>query len=238
MKNKSLRWELAQKYEYNWWKKREDVVYEDYYKKSADEIKTYYCENNELTEDTRILEIGSGACGILTFLTESQERYAIDPLETFYSTVHAFAEMRDQSVRYYAAKGESVPFENDMFDLVIVDNVLDHCENPIKVIAEIKRVLKPAGSIYFRQNTYSFYGKFLRLIMELFLIDRGHPYTFLKRDIKSLFNQFGFKIIGSENAGYFQTWRSELMSRSLKDKFKALLFVTRDKVTYFMVNAE
>ena len=37
------------------------------------------------------------------------------------------------------------PFEDDTFDLVICGQVLEHCENPFKLMDECARVLKPGG---------------------------------------------------------------------------------------------
>jgi len=236
MKDKKTRWQLAQKYEFNWWKKRENVINPDYYIESASEIRSYYSDYKELSPETCILEIGSGAAGILTFLSESKQRFAIDPLEYFYATVPSFTGIRDNSVQYFTAKGEELPFENNKFDVVIIDNVLDHCENPYKVMDEVKRTLKTNGFVYFRQNTYSRYGKFARFVMELFLVDKGHPFTFRKNELYKLFNLKGFVIKKVEQDGYFKTWKREITSFSLKDKIKALLFITRDKVTFFIQN--
>ena len=36
-----------------------------------------------------------------------------------------------------------IPFQNDSFDLVIYGQMLEHCYNPFRCIAEMKRVLKP-----------------------------------------------------------------------------------------------
>ena len=229
------RWKKAQEYELNWWQKYKAGISVEYYKNSASEIRKYlHQENIRINTDTCVLEVGSGMCGILTYLNESNKRFAIDPLESACATVPEFIRARDQSVRYFTAKGEDIPFEDGMFDLVILDNVLDHCENPTKVISEIKRVLKIGGVLYFRQNTYNFYGKLFRSIMELFLIDKGHPYTFTKTYLRKCLKQQGLKFVTSTRSGYWATWKSEILSGNLKDKVKALLFVTRDRVTYLI----
>jgi len=234
--NKPTRWELAQNYEHNWWKTKTSFIKADYYRHSAEEIRELCRLYKPLNKSSYILEIGSGAAGILTFLTESSQRYAIDPLETYYSTVDKFVKMRDETVKYSADKGEMLPFEDSKFDLLIVDNVLDHCENPEKVINEIKRVLKPDGLIYFRQNTYHLWGKAIRAIMEIFLIDKGHPFTFTKTDLRKLFEKFKFSTLQSKHNGYFETWKGELTSGNGKDLVKALLLVTRDRITLLLKN--
>ncbi|MDD4993647.1 MAG: class I SAM-dependent methyltransferase [Paludibacter sp.] len=219
-------------------KKREEIIGVLYYEHSANDIRNYLTSHNLLNSSTAILEIGSCAYGILTYLKESNNRFGIDPLESYYSSVPAFTNKRDKSVQYLTAKGETLPFADKMFDLVIVNNVLDHCENPSKVMEEIKRVIKQEGVIYFRQNTYNAYGKLMRSPMELFLVDKGHPFTFKKIDLKHLLFKNKFTIIKSEKTGYFTTWLHEIRSKSIKDKIKAFLFITRDKVTYYIENSK
>lgn len=234
MKNKNNRWALAQKYEFNWWESKKETIKADYYKQSAEEIRQFCLKNKDLKKETEILEIGSGATGILTFLTESDFRFGIDPLESYYSTVKLFTNLRDPNVKYLTAKGESLPFDNEKFDLIIIDNVLDHCENPLKVMEEVTRVMKKDAMIYFRQNTYNLYGKSARMLMEMFLIDKGHPYTYTMNDINKLFDLQGLKILDFNEDGYFATWKNEISSRSIKDKVKALLFITRNKIACFV----
>ena len=234
MANKNNRWALAQEYEFNWWESKKETIKADYYQQSAAEIRQFCLYNKDLKTDTVILEIGSGATGILTFLNESDFRFGIDPLESYYSTVELFAKLRDPKVKYQTAKGESLPFENEMFDIIIIDNVLDHCENPYSVMEEVTRVMKIDALIYFRQNTYNLYGKTARFIMEMFLIDKGHPYTFTMNDLHKLFEKNKLKMLNFSEDGYFNTWRNEMFSKSLKDKVKALLFITRNKIACFV----
>ncbi len=61
-----------------------------------------------LEPHTRILEIGSGAAGILTHLGESNERHGVDPLENFYALVERFRAYRDPAVHYRTGSGEKL----------------------------------------------------------------------------------------------------------------------------------
>ena len=233
MEEKS-RWEEAQIYEKTWWKKRALLVDFEFYKVFAEDFIQFTQNEITITSDTKILEIGSGAGGIVTYLKESNNRYAIDPLEEFYSSQSQFQEQRDDEVIYSAEKGESLLFEDEYFDILIMDNVLDHCENPELVIREAKRVLKKGGFIYFKQNTYHIWGKLVRILMEVFKIDKGHPFTFRKSDLLKVVIKSNLDIVIKYNSGYLKTWKKELLSSSAKDKIKAFLFVTRDKVTYLL----
>lgn len=45
----------------------------------------------------------------------------------------------------YIVNGTDIPFEENTFDVVVSDNVLEHLEFPDQVFSEIARVLKPGG---------------------------------------------------------------------------------------------
>lgn len=48
------------------------------------------------------------------------------------------------------ADANSIPYEDNMFDLVFSDNMLEHLDTPIKVFREVARVLKPGGVFLFK----------------------------------------------------------------------------------------
>lgn len=230
---KDNRWNLAQIYEKEWWDGHKSGMSMDFYKNFALELDEVLAGILTIDSNSTILEIGSGAAGIITYI-ESDHKYAIDPLENFYSTIESFAKVRDSRVKYYCMKGEDISFDSEMFDLIIIDNVLDHCEDPLKVLSQINRVLKPGGIVFFRQNTYHFWGVFVRSLMELLTFDKGHPFTFSKKQIVKYFLKYNFEVLKIVRNGYFNTWKNEILSRKKKEVIKALLFATRDKTLYLL----
>jgi SAM-dependent methyltransferase len=48
------------------------------------------------------------------------------------------------------ADAQKVPYENDHFDVVFSDNVLEHLDKPETVFREVARVLKPGGVFLFK----------------------------------------------------------------------------------------
>jgi ubiquinone/menaquinone biosynthesis C-methylase UbiE len=186
------RWMRAQEYERNWWQQRIHSINLSYLRAFAEEISVEHADILSVTPETTILEIGSGPAGVLTFL-KSRERYAIDPLEDFYSSVESFKTFRDPQVRYFSARAEELPFPDKKFDLIVMDNVLDHCENVIQSMSEISRVLKKNGSVYVRLNIYSWWGKLIRTFAERMELDKGHPNTFTSSEVKELFYAQGMQ---------------------------------------------
>lgn len=230
----SRRWRKAQASERDWWESRAADMTLDFYAAFAQALRRELNGMLTVAADTRILEIGSGAAGILTHLSESNYRHAVDPLEDFYASIERFRAFRDPAVQYHAGAGEKLDFPADHFDLVIMDNVLDHCADPEQVLLEMHRVLKPDGTAYFRQNTYHFWGRLVRGLMECFQIDRGHPHTFSKRYLRRRFTRLGLTVRRFERGGYWATWREEIRSSRPLDRIKALLLATRDRTLYIL----
>ena len=230
----STRWDKAQTYERDWWQSRAAAMDLDFYAAFAHDLRQQLEGILALGPQTRILEIGSGAAGILTHLRESQDRHAIDPLEDFYASVERFRAFRDPAVQYHSGVGEQLDFPSDHFDLVIMDNVLDHCADPDKVLGQMQRVLKPDAIVYFRQNTYHAWGRLVRGLMEWFQIDRGHPHTFSKGYLQRRFKGLRLTTCYYHHGGYFATWKNEIRSSRTLDRVKALLGATRDRTLYIL----
>lgn len=224
------RWEKAQHYEQSWWDTRKANLDLSYFKSFADELQSFL-PTGTVKASTSILEIGSGPAGILTHL-DSNDKHAIDPLESFYATVDSFVRVRDSRTHYYTVRGEELPFPDNRFDLIIMDNVLDHAQDPMQVLREMQRVIKPNGLVFFRQNVYHVWGLSARWLMERFVLDPGHPHTFTSSSLKQALTSLGFGIEREKRRGYVRTWWQELRSGNRKALVRAMLFVTRDKVTY------
>src|SRR5215204_6285221 len=107
-------------------------------------------KSHQINSDARVLEVGSGAQGLIFFFG-AEHGVGIDPLAHPYADL--FPEWQ-RRVRTVAAFGESLPFAARAFDVVLCDNVVDHAESPKGILAEIARVLKPSGLLYFTVNTH------------------------------------------------------------------------------------
>jgi SAM-dependent methyltransferase len=100
--------------------------------------------------DDKILEVGSGAHG-LVFGLGSKSGFGIDPLAVEYKRLFPKLQFNARTI---AAIGERLPFGDGSFDVVLSDNVIDHAAEPLVIIDEIVRVLKPGGLLYFTVNVH------------------------------------------------------------------------------------
>jgi len=101
-------------------------------------------------DDARVLEVGSGAHGLI-FYFGSRNGIGVDPLAHHYAVL--FPEWQ-RNATTISACGESLPFPDGSFDVVLCDNVVDHAESPAAIAREIVRVLAPSGLLYFTVNVH------------------------------------------------------------------------------------
>lgn len=101
-------------------------------------------------DDARVVEVGSGAHGLI-FCFGARLGIGIDPLAVTYRTLFPRWQNFAQTI---AAAGEQLPFRDKTFDVVLCDNVVDHAESPARIVAELARILKSGGLVYFTVNVH------------------------------------------------------------------------------------
>ncbi len=196
----SERWKEAQSSEKEFW----DLFgtaeirknHEDAYIKKINHFSKIWGKIIKLDKDTKVLQIGCGPLDIINYI-KFGKRYSVDPLANFYRTKFKFDY---DSANLVQAGGEELPYKDNTFDLVILANVLDHVNNPEKVLSEAKRVLKKEGVMHFECAYYQrsflviskFYGFFKKIFTkETFNVH--HPYMFSLKKLKKLLKKY-FKV--------------------------------------------
>lgn len=94
------------------------------------------------------LDLGSG---LVSVLERSGKKFiALDPLMDEYDKIFPLS---NRKFTYVAQlEQDKIPFPDGHFDWVFCVNVIDHTPDPIKLIEEIWRVLKPGGMFFFEIN--------------------------------------------------------------------------------------
>jgi 2-polyprenyl-3-methyl-5-hydroxy-6-metoxy-1,4-benzoquinol methylase len=91
----------------------------------------------------RILDIGCGPRGSLEWADNTLQRVGLDPLADDYRKQLGASRHR---MEYCAAPSHRIPFPDGHFDIVTSINALDHVDDVLATIDEIKRVTK-SGSM-------------------------------------------------------------------------------------------
>lgn len=118
--------------------------------RASQRVRSMLEEVKAVKPDARVLEVGSGAHGLI-FSFGTHNGIGLDPLAVQYASL--FPKWQ-RNAAMVAAVGESLPFADESFDIVLSDNVVDHAERPATILAEMSRVLAPAGLLYFTVNVH------------------------------------------------------------------------------------
>lgn len=90
----------------------------------------------------KLLDIGCGdGTDLLTFANLGAVPYGLEPSSEFVKD----AKMKNPHAIIKEGVAESIPFSDDMFDVVVSKWALQTCTDLEKVFSEISRVLKPGG---------------------------------------------------------------------------------------------
>jgi ubiquinone biosynthesis O-methyltransferase len=97
-----------------------------------------------------VLDLGCGGGFMAEALSKRGAKVTgADPSEAAIAVARFHADANNLEIEYYLAGGESLPFANDVFDIVVCVDVLEHVEDLKLVLFEVGRVLRPNGVFLF-----------------------------------------------------------------------------------------
>ena len=103
-----------------------------------------------------ILEIGIGTGANLSFYPDHIKRLtAIEPSEAMHARAMHRADATGIKVNWVLGLGEQLPFDGEVFDSIVISDVLCTVDNVDAVLNEAYRVLKPGGRLYFLEHGLS-----------------------------------------------------------------------------------
>ncbi len=94
----------------------------------------------------KLLDVGCGD-GVALYLLQQAlpelELYGVDPSEEALEV----ARKKIRGVKVEKSTSDSLPFEDDFFDIVISSDVIEHVDNPELMLSEMKRVAKAGATL-------------------------------------------------------------------------------------------
>lgn len=88
-----------------------------------------------------VVDIGSGPACTLCWIPNAKARIGVDPLADRFMELG----IASHDMLYLNAPGERIPLPSGYVDVVFSINALDHVEDPVAVMKEINRILRPGG---------------------------------------------------------------------------------------------
>lgn len=200
----SYRWQEAQQAERAFWVQHKEWILSEAFRSRiqarAKRIEDWIHHYFPFDSTTRVLEIGGGAAGLVDQLKWGI-CYGYDPLASFYH--EEFGSVINPAVFLAGGRAEALPYSDMCFDLVIICNVLDHCESPDRVLGELRRVLRTGGLVYLAVNTY----RAIMRIMKSLGPEVEHPNIYTHTQVARACRRAGFRIIGSRLDDPEEVWR-------------------------------
>ena len=99
---------------------------------------------NNIELGNTILSVGCGLATELKLLTKQNHMtIGLDPARDFLVS----AKMKKNAQYLVQATGESTPFRESVFDLVLLFEAIEHVMNPETTLQEINKILKPGGKL-------------------------------------------------------------------------------------------
>ncbi len=143
----------------------------------------------------KILDIGASSG---TFMSEANligfEAYGVEP------STEGFNACKAKNLKIKQSGAETLPFPDNIFDIVHSNHVFEHLENPANAINEAYRVTKPGGIVFIEvpnqlDNIQFFRDRILKRIPIRSRNIRSihHLFFFSKRTLRKLLEDAGYK---------------------------------------------
>lgn len=98
----------------------------------------------------RVLDVGCGGGYTCEFLAQRGARVTgMDQSAACIEVAKSHAEEMGLTIDYHVGLGETLPLEDDSFDVVVCVDVLEHVQSVAATVTEISRVMQPGGLFCF-----------------------------------------------------------------------------------------
>ncbi|MBQ8577954.1 MAG: methyltransferase domain-containing protein [Clostridia bacterium] len=130
------------------------------YEKGYDTIKLYMdrFSRDEMFRDKDVLDMGCGAAGKSLYYVSLGARHVtgVDIVEHYKADAEKMAKELGFSDRFMFVLGSAyeMPFEDRCFDTVIMNDFMEHVDNPEAALREAMRLVRTGGRIYINFPPY------------------------------------------------------------------------------------
>lgn len=156
-----------------------------------------------------LLEIGCGAGAVLGIMGQAFSGLKLsgidlEPKQIEYA-IHYLNDLSLDNVELKVGDAATLPWSENKFDHIYAIWFLEHLSDPLKVLKEARRVLRPGGTITITETDYrsilvtpesSDYRYLMDSLCELLLQAKGNPY--IGQSLSMLLNQAGYSQIDNQ----------------------------------------
>ena len=156
------------------------------YKQLYSILKRYLPSTN-----VKILDIGCATGGFLHFL-ESKGFVNLCGIDIIDDYVSIASKVQSDKIEFKKGFADDIPYDNNQFDVIVVDQVFEHSIDLHKTFEEIKRIMKPSGILCVGIPNAEDYKQELFFEYYWFLL-REHIHHFSVETFAQLARHHGFR---------------------------------------------
>lgn len=142
------------------------------------------------------LDIGCASGYTISEIANSYPKAAYFGIDVYDKAI-IFAKKNYPNIKFKVASAEKLPFRDEGFDLVLCYETIEHVENPIACLLEIKRVLKKDGTFILAMDSGSLFFRIVWWFWEKTygkVWQDAHLHPFHHHQLEKLINENGFMI--------------------------------------------
>jgi SAM-dependent methyltransferase len=160
----------------------------------------------------RLLDIG---CASGTFIAEAQAVYRAAGADISFDACRV---ARNQGLDVVVADAAALPFASASLDVITMWDTLEHISDPVAVLADVARVLRPGGTLALTTGDVSSLCARLSGRRWHLLTVPEHRYFFSPRSLMRVFDRVGLRCTACHHAGgyYSPAYILERLAKSLR----------------------
>ena len=171
-----------------------------------------YLGDVDFPNGARVLDIGCGTgpqSRTIAAIPGVGEVVGVDQLEPFLERGRELA-VDLRNVSFEQADARDLPFDDASFDVVVLHTLLTHVPGPDAVLAEVRRVLKPGGSVAIYDGDFTTMSVAttdddpLQVCIDAFVDGNVHD-RWLVRRLPGMLREIGFDPAATRSHGHLDT---------------------------------
>ena len=152
----------------------------------------------DLYQDSRLLDVGCGTGIFLKILEKKYPSVQLNGIDPNQAMLAKASEKLSSKVDLELGSAESLPYDSQSFDWLVLSNCLGHIKNQEVALSEAHRVLKDDGKVIITDWTKDFLAmRFVNLYTQLF--DYAEYNSLKSSETIVMMEKLQFECISAEN---------------------------------------
>lgn len=153
-----------------------------------------------------VLEVGCGAGTFARAIKRYRKELSVEGCDLSQNSI-VEAKKIGGEIKYRVADIDNLPYKSESFDAVVSFDVWEHLLNPQKAFRDVKKVLKPGGTLHFfmptEGNKWCIYKYLPSFIYGFKKEYTGHIHPYTSDQMVKMVTEAGYKVTKVHNSSYY-----------------------------------